>query len=347
MDVNSGSATLPSQEENYPKSLCKRSFFSRPIPYGKRVYFILLQLILLDIIEGTNEVYFQAFLVKRYGRELSETASTVPSFISVRSFPLLLCLPMGFIADRYFGRAKVLYYSWISLFVAQLLFGFYFAFVSLHYTVPISGILVLFIGLLINSCSLAGIRVNLIPFGVDQMRMASSDELSSYFHWYYWCRNLGNFLSYSIGAVLVASQYSDIAFVFSSMAATIGVVINILGYNWFIKREKVGNPLLLIYRVLRYAITAKRPAERTAFSYDGRSEPSRIDLAKQTHYGIFRDEQVEDVKTFLRMLVFMVSLFGFLCVYSSVCCCYHCVNMCICSCVSLCMHACRQTHTLT
>jgi len=117
----------------------------------------------------------------------------------------------------------------------------------------------------------------------------------------------------------VASSNNVIAFVFSSVAATGGVVINILGYNWFIKREKVGNPLLLVYHVLRYAATAKRPAERTAFSYDGRPEPSRIDLAKETHHGIFRDEQVEDVKTFLRILVFMISLFGFLCVYSSVC----------------------------
>ena len=320
MDVNSTSTTRSAagQEENYPKSLCKRSFFARPLPRGERVYFILLQLILLNITEATAEVYFQAFVVKYYGEELSEAAS-IPSFISFRSFPLLLCLPMGFIADRYFGRAKVLYYSWISQFVAQLIFGFYFAFANLNnHSVPISGVFILFIGLFINCCSLAGIRVNLIPFGVDQMRTASSDELSSYFHWYYWCRNLGHFFSYIIGGSLVASTNSVFAFVFTSVAATGGVVINLLGYEWFTKREKVGNPLLLVYHVLRYAATAKRPAERTAFSYDGRPEPSRIDLAKETHHGIFRDEQVEDVKTFLRILVFMISLFGFLCVYSSV-----------------------------
>ena len=71
--------------------------------------------------------------------------------------------------------------------------------------------------------------------------------------------------------------------------------------------------------MLRYASTAKRPLERSAFSFDGRPMPSRIDLAKQTHHGIFSDEKVEDVKTFLRILVFLVSLLGFLCVYTIVC----------------------------
>ena len=82
--------------------------------------------------------------------------------------------------------------------------------------------------------------------------------------------------------------------------------------------EKISHPLLLVYRVLKYAATVKRPMERTAFSYDGRPEPSRIDLAMVTHRGIYRDEEVEDVKTFLRIVVFLISLTGFLCVHSLV-----------------------------
>ena len=152
------------------------------------------------------------------------------------------------------------------------------------------------------------------------MRTASSDELSSYFLWLYWCRNAGSLFVYSVGAyVVVTAKLEVVPLLVSSIAATVGIVVNILSYNWFIKREKVGNPLLLIYCVLRYAMTAKRPVERSAFSFDDRSEPSRIDLAKQTHYGMFRDEQVEDVKTFLRILLFLVALIGFFCVYPLVC----------------------------
>ena len=283
------------------------------------MYFILLQLILLNVVEGITEKYFQVILLEYY--EVSE-ASSIPTFISFRSVPLLLCLPMGFIADRYFGRAKVLYYSWMSLFAAQLAIGFYLVFTNVvlyNNTVLIIGIIIVSIALLINSFSLAGIRVNVIPFGVDQMQTASSDQLSSYFHWYYWCRNLGQFFTFSVGSLLVSSKHNVTSLLVSSSAAAVGVLINIFSYKWFIKKEKVGNPLLLIYRVLRYAMTARRPPNRSAFSYDDRPEPSRIDLAKGTHFGIFSDEKVEDVKTFLRILIFLISLLGFLCVYTIVC----------------------------
>jgi len=39
--------------------------------------------------------------------------------------------------------------------------------------------------------------------------------------------------------------------------------------------------------VLRYAITAKRPAERSAFSFDGHPTSSRLGLVKEIHHGIF------------------------------------------------------------
>ena len=303
-----------SQDGDYSQSLCYHYKLSRPMPQGKRVYFTLLQFILLNIVQATTEIVFQVVLTKYFE---ATGAAYGPISILFKSFPLLLCLPMGFIADRYFGRAKVLYYSWILLFIAQILITYYFIIEALG-SIPHDLIHITFVGAFINSLGLAGIRVNLIPFGVDQMKTASSDQLSSYFYWYYWCRNIGQFLAYAICGSLVASTSFLTALFVSSTAAAAGVITNILCYNWFIKIEQISNPLLLIYRVLKYAATVKRPVERTAFSYDGRPEPSRIDLAKITHLGNFRDEAVEDVKTFLRIVVFLISLTGFLCVHSLV-----------------------------
>ena len=314
------------QENNYPKSLLKRSLFLRPLPQGKRVFVILVQFILLNIMEGISEATFQVLLAMHP----FEAAVSTTIFISLRSLPLLLCLPMGFIADRYFGRAKVLYYSWITMFVTNCFTALYISLIFPHNTsakyAQIS-LPALIVGLLGNSISLAGIRVNLIPFGVDQMEAASSDQLSSYFHWYYWSRNAGLFIAYSFGILGISSPYVHfyyyiflvIALLVPCIAAAAGTVINLCGYTWFVKREKVGNPLLVIYRVLRYAASVRRPLYRSAFSYDGRPTPSRIDLAKETHFGKFSDEQVEDVKTFLRILVMLISLAGFLCVYAMVC----------------------------
>ena len=308
-----------SQENNYPpKSLLKRSLFLRPLPQGKRVFVILVQFILLNVIEGVSEVYFQVLFTLNIFQRIGAAKSTA-IFISLRSLPLLLCLPMGFIADRYFGRAKILYYSWIILFVTNCFTAFYFSLTfsstpNSKYVIP-----VLIVGLLGNSISLAGIRVNLIPFGVDQMGAASSDQLSSYFHWYYWSRNAGLFIAYGLGilgipTLAIKFKTGIAALLIPCIAAAAGTVINLCGYTWFVKREKVGNPLLVIYRVLRYTASVKRPLYRSAFSYDGRPTPSRIDLAKETHFGKFSDEQVEDVKTFLRILVMLISLAGFLCI---------------------------------
>ena len=310
------------REDNYPKSFLRQSLFFRPLPQGKKVFLILIQFILLNICEGVSEIYIQAILALDV-RKISGAIS-IPIFISIKSLPLLMCLPMGFIADRYFGRAKVLYYSWIILFVTKCSIAFYLSMISTyHPSLKTSLIIVLSIDLIGKSISLAGIRVNLIPFGVDQMGAASSDQMSSYFHWYYWSRNAGLFIAYGLGILglpsLIDFDGRVAALLVPCIAAAAGTVINMCGYAWFVKNEKVGNPLLLIYRVLSFAASVKRPLYRSAFSYDGRPMPSRIDLAKETHFGKFRDEKVEDVKTFLRILRMLISLAGFLCVYGLVC----------------------------
>ena len=298
------------------QSLFRRYQLSRPMPQGKRVYITLLQFILQKVMQGTNHIFFQALLLKHFIKDSG--ATSVPISTLFTSFAYILCLPMGFIADRYLGRAKVLYYSWIFLFISQLLITLYFIIEALGYIHHENLIYITFVGVLIYSIGLAGVQVNLIPFGVDQMKTASSDQLSSYFYWYYWCVKAGYFVAYSIGGTLLSSTSDVMILLLSSIAAAGGTIINILGYNWFVKVQNISNPLLLVYQVLKCAVTAKRPVNRTAFSYDGRPEPSRIDLAKVTHHGKFRDEEVEDVKTFLRIVVFLLSLTGFLCVHSLV-----------------------------
>ena len=302
----------------YSQSLCRCYRLSRPMPEGKRVYITLLQFTLQKIMQGITELYFQVFLLTHVHFIKESGAAVVPISILFTSFSHLMCLPMGFIADRYFGRAKVLYYSWILLFISQLMISLYFIIDTLGYIHHESLIYISLVGVLIYSIGLAGVEVNLIPFGVDQMKTASSDQLSSYFYWLYWCINAGYCVAYSIVGSMLSSTSDVLVLLASCTAAAAGAIINILGYNWFVKVQNVSNPLLLVYRVLKYAATAKRPVSRTAFSYDGRPEPSRIDLAKVTHLGRFRDEQVEDVKTFLRIVVFLISLIGFLCVQTSV-----------------------------
>ena len=76
--------------------------------------------------------------------------------------------------------------------------------------------------------------------------------------------------------------------------------------------EKAGeNPFRKVYKVLNFAWKHKYPVNRSAFTYCEENTPSRIDLGKEQYGGPFSTEEVEDVKSFLRLLLLLVSLFGY------------------------------------
>ena len=68
------------------------------------------------------------------------------------------------------------------------------------------------------------------------------------------------------------------------------------------KEPVKDNPFKLVYLVLKYAIKTKQPQHRSAFTYCEDDLPSRIDYGKNKYGGPFTTEQVEDVKTFLRLI---------------------------------------------
>ena len=72
------------------------------------------------------------------------------------------------------------------------------------------------------------------------------------------------------------------------------------------KEPTTQNPFKLIYKVIHYAIKHKHPLRRSAFTYCEDELPSRIDFGKSKYGGPFTTEQVEDVKTFLRLLLFTI-----------------------------------------
>ena len=74
-------------------------------------------------------------------------------------------------------------------------------------------------------------------------------------------------------------------------------------HNLLLKEPVTQNPFQLIYKVIRYAINNKHPTCRSAFTYCEDELPSHIDFGKNKYGGPFTTEQLEDVKTFLRLIV--------------------------------------------
>jgi len=75
------------------------------------------------------------------------------------------------------------------------------------------------------------------------------------------------------------------------------------GYNLIIE-PKSSHSIKAIYRVLKFALKHKSPVNRSALTYWEDNIPSRLDLAKSRYGGLFSTEYVENVKTFLKLLLF-------------------------------------------
>ena len=75
---------------------------------------------------------------------------------------------------------------------------------------------------------------------------------------------------------------------------------------------KVGmNPFKQMWKVLRFAWKNKYPLNRSSFTYCEETTPSRLDLGKQQYGGPFTTEEVEDVKTFFRLILLLIAIFGY------------------------------------
>ena len=92
--------------------------------------------------------------------------------------------------------------------------------------------------------------------------------------------------------------------------AAVGVFI-LQHYKRHLNIDHVGHsPFAMLYKIVKYAWQHKCPVNRSAFTYWENDIPSRIDLGKDKYGGPFTNEEVEDTKTFFRILLLVLSLFG-------------------------------------
>ena len=77
---------------------------------------------------------------------------------------------------------------------------------------------------------------------------------------------------------------------------------------WFCRpsSHKVTNPIKLIIQVLNYTRKHSYPERRSAFTYIDEEQPTRMDYGKEKFGGPFTEEEVEDVKTVLRLIPLVI-----------------------------------------
>ena len=242
--------------------------------------------------------------------------------VFVRSLPQLGYPVAGWLADVHFGRFKVILASlWLMLSgYAIILLAF---FVKLLYD-PEAMTYVVFLGVfpaafLVINTGLATFQANVIPFGLDQMPDASTSELSAFVHWYYGSRNLLAGLIPLMACYVGGREDFELTTVAISLCE-VGCVTFALFLCYFFKKKLIiepqsTNPFKLLHGVLKFALKNKSPVSRSAFTYWEEEIPSRIDLGKRKYGGPFSNEEVEDVKTFIRTTLVLVAVSVFMVSY--------------------------------
>ncbi len=159
--------------------------------------------------------------------------------------------------------------------------------------------------------------VTSLQLGLDQMPDASSSNITSFIAWFGFSIYAGVWISYVAD---LSIRYSELCISHSywviqlysllpPLCMSVVLVLDfLLAKKWLLMEPKSPQSLNTIYRVLKFAAKHKAPLNRSALTYWEKDIPSRIDLGKSRYGGPFTTEQVEDVKTILRLLPLCLTL---------------------------------------
>ncbi len=232
----------------------------------------------------------------------------------------------GFFADVCCGRLKIVIISLVILLVCLiiLLIGIVLGdtITALSYLDQIhnQGVLitvVLFAFLILFSfiIGLAGYQANFIQLGLDQLFEAPNQYLGLFIHYATWAFQSGALSFIPVFYLLLCSRIDvlnkilGLSFIIMYvLSIAVLLLISCVKQQWFHIEPGYQNPYKIVYGILRFAKSHKHPLRRSAFTFSENYIPSRLDFAKQRFGGPFTTEQVEDIKTFIRILLVLFAV---------------------------------------
>ena len=262
------------------------------------------------------------------------------SFLAMEGVLFLLYPLLGHLTDVYLTRYRSLKWSYgilsISACALLLYCGIDLA-ISIIWKSTIfrtgQTIVIWVVIFLLYIVGLGLFQANAIQFGLDQLLEAPTPKLIAFIHWYYWAQNVGSLALFYFAAssdliLLISNDMTngtiDLALngnvnnsVYIPLGIAVAVVTTVVLVKFCIAKkhfyiQRAGlNPFKNIYKVLKYSWKHKIPEHRSAFTYWEENIPRRIDLGKDKYGGPFTNEEVEDTKTFLRILPLLLCLFGY------------------------------------
>ncbi|XP_064401489.1 solute carrier family 15 member 4-like [Halichondria panicea] len=210
-------------------------------------------------------------------------------------------------------------YSFVLLFLVYLLSSAFTIVPDITHYVYVVSVLYCIGGSLfivaVVACSVTSLQL-----GLDQMPDASSSNITSFIAWFVFSIYAGVWIP-TVADLPITTCSSRLSYwvtqLYSLLPSLCMSVVFILDFflakKWLIIEPKSPQSLKNIYRVLKFAAKHKAPLNRSALTYWEEDIPSRMDLGKSRYGGPFTTEQVEDVKTILRLLPLCLTLWLFGC----------------------------------
>ena len=289
---------------------CRNKFRVRQIRSKGGVLVLVLNALILNYFGNLGAIMAGVLPVSKYAHSEGIIFLTV-SLIQALSLVLLYPL-FGWIADVYLGRYRVIHLSlwlmWSGLILLSISYCLDLLLPSGLYAAV--NVIVLSVALLAMLFGVAGFNANVIPFGIDQLPTGSGDQLSGFITWYVFTV----FFSIAVLPYPFSCPQEDstrsllLRLLFQTALLSLALVLISNLNQWFLKEPHTTNPFKLVTRVLDYARKNKQPKIRSAFTYQDDIQPSRIEYAKGRFGGPFTTEQVEDVKTFLKVVFVLLPI---------------------------------------
>ena len=270
-------------------------------PVSKGILLLLVWSILLTAAGG--------FIVSTTTRIFFLTTKQVMMWTG----PWVLLPVAGWMGDSFLGRYRAIVVGVFATMLSFLILLCTTVILQFNWT-PIPAIAtVLYLYMLVIACSTGNVYTNALPFIIDQMIGASADDISAIVQWSCWSFSLGLSVSYFISSLPIEQlqQYFlviSLTMIFLCLSSVL--ITDCLCHKWLDIHYKSSSPFKTIFKVLNYARKTKYPEHRSAFTYIDEEEPSRLDYGKHKFGGPFTEEEVEDVKTMLRLLPFFLTIFG-------------------------------------
>ena len=283
-------------------------------------------LVILAVVIGALRAIFtcvfalSAFLVVG-GEYIDESLAIFITYLAMTIVVVLYPLS-GFLADVVCGRYRVVV---ISVCIITVSFVFMLGAAALlivnpyllpqlwsHTSFVLFVFFIAFFGVTFGVGSII-YTANFVQFGLDQLMEAPSEYLSLFVHWFTWADHVGSAVIGPIAASLLChNQVTKFVACCAPFVCFISVIVLLLFIcrkrQWFRSDPGQQNPYKTVLKVLNFARKHKYPLQRSAFTYCDDERPSRLDFGKQRFGGPFTTEQVEDVKTLMRILLILVCL---------------------------------------